>query len=351
MNELNERARRMVIDQLKLVIPQDEHFYKLLSCNPNLRYSDVLENKTAPWDWSELSHNPGITLHDIVNHPDDPWVWSSVNGYSMNFCSVSSNQGIHFKKVLQHLDKPWSWFELSANPTITIHDIRQLIDKPWNWYILSRNEGIPWSDVRRYPDLPWNFEALSRKPNNDDEPFMLANFDKWSWNFVSENVSLGIIKAHMDWPWEWESVCRNPNIPFTAFPSLTSTVYLYEWSRNPNMTIEHILPRQLRSFWIWAYLSELIDFQDILQHPNLPWNFDHMGRNKSLRLDYVLSNRDQPWNHWWLARNPFIRDYKENFEKLARRHLAAYKIQVYWRHCASNHKYNICHTLQLKRIK
>lgn len=362
---MQETARRILLDRLKRVIPKDENFYKLLSCSRFVRYNDICEDKTAAWDWAALSANPGITLQDIVSHPDDPWVWAANPWIVRGGRSVSSNPGICFSDVMNHLDKPWRWGELSANVTLTIDIVLQLSEKPWDWYNLSMNRGIPWSDVQRHPDLPWNYEALSRKPGNDDEQCMLANYDKLSWGFVSENVSLDIIKAHMDWPWNWESVCRNPNVPFDAFPHLMNSDYFPEWSLNPSTTLKNILPQNhchpgddwnwdyLRGLdgWLWTYLSESIDFQDIIQHLYLPWHFGHMSRNKSLRLDYVAGNQDQPWNYRCIASNSYTHEYQEILENVMRQHMAAYKIQVYWRKCISNHKYSICHTLQLKRIQ
>jgi hypothetical protein len=56
------------------------------------------------------------------------------------------------------------------------------------------------------------------------------------------------------------------------------------------------------------------------------------------------------WNYRLIAQNPFTTDYVDTLLYLTRQHMAAFRIQLYWRKCTTNHVYTLCHKLQLHRI-
>ena len=154
----------------------------------------------------------------------------------------------------------------------------------------------------------------------------MEHFDKWHWPSLSENksVSMSMILNHLDWPWNWRCMCRNPNV-----------------------ALEFMLSKKSIDELNWCLLSRRIDFQEILQHPELPWNNDAMSMNPTLCLDYVSEHPNISWEYDEIARNPFQLDY---LQLLMRQHMAAFRIQLYWRKCTTNHVYAICHKLQLRRV-
>ena len=115
---------------------------------------------------------------------------------------------------------------------------------------------------------------------------------------------------------------------------------------NPNVTLEFMLSMKSIDKLSWWRLSRRIDFQDILKHPEMPWHYAEMSANPTLCLDYVLEHPNHSWDYEQIARNPYLNDYVD----VLRRHLAAFRIQLYWRKCITNHVYTICHKLQLRRV-
>ena len=164
---------------------------------------------------------------------------------------------------------------------------------------------------------------------NITENIIMEHFDKWHWPFLSANksVSMTMILDHLDWPWDYDAMCSNPNV-----------------------TLEFMLSKKSIDKLNWWRLSRRIDFREILHHPNFPWNYDDMSSNPTIHLDYVLNHPNHSWNDYKIAQNPFINDYIDVLQLLARRHMAAFQIQLYWRKCTTDHVYAICHKLQLRRV-
>ena len=119
---------------------------------------------------------------------------------------------------------------------------------------------------------------------------------------------------------------------------------------NPNVTLEFMLSKLPIDELNWCRLSRRINFREILQHPELPWNYDAISKNPTLRLNYVSEHPDISWDYEEIARNPFHLDYLDTLQLLTRRHMAAFRIQLYWRRCVTNHVYTMCHKLQLRRV-
>ena len=132
-----------------------------------------------------------------------------------------------------------------------------------------------------------------------------------------------MILNHPDWPWYYRSMCSNPNV-----------------------TLEFILSKKSIHELNWWFLSRRITFKEILRHPELPWRYDGMSANPTLCLDYIREHPNKSWHYNDIARNPFINDYIN----VLRRHMAAFRIQLYWRKCTSDHVYDICHKVQLHRV-
>ena len=153
----------------------------------------------------------------------------------------------------------------------------------------------------------------------------MDHFVKWYWPFLSANksVSMTIIRDHPDWPWDYYAMCDNPNV-----------------------TLKFMLSKKSIDELKWWRLSSRIDFREILRHPELPWDYAAMSENPTLRLDYIREHPKHSWDYDKIARNPFISDYIDVF----RRHMAAFRIQLYWRKCTTDYVYALCHKLQLHRV-
>lgn len=82
-------------------------------------------------------------------------------------------------------------------------------------------------------------------------------------------------------------------------------------SSNPNITIEFI-KQNLNKNWGWISLSRnpAIKLQDIIDNPNLPWNYNTMSSNPNITLNFVYRNIDKNWNWEELSRNKLEYDTK-----------------------------------------
>ena len=68
--------------------------YNLISSNPNLTMSMIIQYLDKEWDWDLLSWNPGITVQDSINHPEYPWRWNNVfrNKFTLDNSLYGNNQ-------------------------------------------------------------------------------------------------------------------------------------------------------------------------------------------------------------------------------------------------------------------
>jgi len=48
-----------------------------------------------------------------------------------------------------------------------------------------------------------------------------------------------------------------------------------------------------------------VKFQDILDHPEIPWNWHWLSKNPNVPLQYVLDHPELPWNWCGLSQNNF----------------------------------------------
>ena len=71
----------------------EQEWWKVYSCNPNLRYEEVIANIDKPWDWYAISKHPNITyeqvltLWEIIQNSmlhDDAWI---ANLFIAGLCS------------------------------------------------------------------------------------------------------------------------------------------------------------------------------------------------------------------------------------------------------------------------
>jgi hypothetical protein len=72
--------------------------------------------------------------------------------------------------------------------------------------------------------------------------------------------------------------------------------------------------------WDWHNLSvnPSIKFTDVLKNLDKPWNWDYLSNNPSIKFSDVLENIDKPWNWYYLSRNPFNGEKEEKQDRSAR---------------------------------
>ena len=131
---------------------------------------------------------------------------------------------------------------------------------------------------------------------------------------------------HSDLPWHWDSI-----------------------SRNPTVTIDELLQYQdIR--WNWSDVSKFanISVDNVLQHLDMPWQWDLLSSNTNLSIDDIAHHLDKPWCIEKLMLNPFTKYFKTLSN--ACMHMAAFRIQLWWRRIMHNPDHRVCNRIQLQKI-
>jgi uncharacterized protein with HEPN domain len=251
--------------------------------------------------------------------------------------------------IEKHSDLPWDFTYVSNNPNITMNFIEKHKDKDWNWSNISRTICLSIELIKTYNNKPFSYWWMSINPSMTTDILLEFPNRKWCWESLSEhkNISIDFIESHPEFPWITLSISRNPNITYQYINNIKQT--------NPiilNAVIDEIL---YSKYGINIPLSDLkiksenydeiiklctnkyINYEFILSHPELPWNYCLISmraslhdfqsytefpwctigllQNPNIPIDYnkLKTNND----YYWLSKNPNINlDYiSENIDK------------------------------------
>jgi hypothetical protein len=270
----------------------------------NAPLSDIMDNPTLPWQFHWLQRKDvGLDFirqyHDMIH---DDWL------LRMGF---SSNLPVEQIMLCDPNQPALEWYRqiISANPTITrramveidtLHEQGRLIlQGEWDWKYLSRY--LPVDDILAYPDLPWKWRRLSRRVPID---------------FILQHPRLG--------PWDRGALSSHPQITVRLLNKLSSVITTGKWNRcalSQTLPIDDLFgfsfrwsrsflsnntkitfatmnridqhPRRVTGLWSWVDLSQTLPVDDILSHPDCPWDItkllDRSPDDVNRLLDPVLN--------------------------------------------------------------
>jgi hypothetical protein len=91
--------------------------------------------------------------------------------------------------------------------------------------------------------------------------------------------------------------------------------YYFEQS-NIGMTINTILaiPGVMDMSYVSA--SPSITLQNIIDHPELNWEYEYVSDNPNLTMQYIIDNLDIDWNWHEIYHNPFLYDKQRYINSL-----------------------------------
>lgn len=140
---------------------------------------------------------------------------------------------------------------------------------------------------------------------NEFEKLILQYPNKWkSWNWkdLTKNkyITYKFIFAHLELPWDWEYI-TNQSKPDIIFNNLDLP---WDW--------DYVLPRTLDDLliyknipWNWNWISQRskLNWEFIIDHPELPWLWDrfHYNIHLIITLKIVKENMDKNWDTNYLA--------------------------------------------------
>lgn len=335
---------------------QDRWNWYALSENPNMVPSVIEANIHMPWVWANMASNVNVQIDFVRRHLDKPWSWTSLSqrlpvsdifsNMDLPWCwqGLSANPAISSLHVRDYPNKPWNytalnqqckdiistryfqiirWTALSENPTITLPYVLQKIDEPWNWYCLSANRGITFDDVVAHPELPWSWCGLSMNPN----------------------VTADIVRRNPAIDWDWQQLSQNDSVSLDLFADCPNRLYPAV-NRLDRATIGQVaqFPALVHP---WVCSSSNIQISELLSHPELGRYIEYASMNPNMMFADVYQ-RPAIWDFKLLSGNKFTRQRQEIRNRIVRLHMAAFRIQVYWRKFSSNPRFNVCGRVQCR---
>lgn len=170
-----------------------------------------------------------------------------------------------------------------------------------NEYIdaLSKRVDLTWDIIQKYEDVEWPIEALSRLAPLD---YIEQHPDKpWNYYKISDRQDLTIdfIKIFKD-KLDWE--CISANVDFQDVLDNPELSWNYQaLSYNNKIKSDDILENPHYE-WDYSNLSSIIDVNFVYANPDLPW--DYSSLSDRINLDFIRQNPDKSWNYGILSRNP-----------------------------------------------
>lgn len=372
MNEFNAAIDRTIgeflIHFVEQKYPNDKRVWSMLSHCQFITLDMVRERPDRPWHYDKLGArlDLNVSLTAFETHPEGPW----------NFFQLSMHDDITWDIVSRHPDKPWDFNALSYHRAIDFETVvLRNPDRPWSYDGLSCHVSA--NVVMKYPDLPWRYDLLSRHQVFPIE-FLQAHLDKeWDWQRLSENIDYETVirPTHDTLPWHWWSVSQNPSVTFNMVQRDHDMPWDYgALSSNCNITWANVVSTDFKGGWDFGCLSRIADWTFVSSHPTefdwnwymlstrvpvdvilaarkcYKWNWRCVSQNPSLRMMHVTENMNIEWHAYWLTEHDFAVDRAEMYLNMARRHLAAMRIQQYWRKAVQRPTTALARRVQLYRI-
>lgn len=356
-----------------------------LSKSKFIRIEFIIKNIDLPWKWNSIcGYNYSITPEIVDVNPTLPWNYDCLSG-NVNF-------PVDVKFIRKNINRFWNWRNLTRHPNITLKDIYDNMDLPWylksvfhnpnidftllhkitpniDWEKLSRNKAITVDIIKANPYLPWSESGLMTNPNINQEIFEMFPNMKWNWVVMSSRVNI-------------DFVIKN-NIDMFSMYFLSTSQYIkmndimtyeLEWDsialcRNPNITIDfirdYLIKKGLNISWDYVSINTAINHDDIIDNLDLPWVWNSVINNSSVDIIKIISKVKNNidimsnifWNHYcnidfvdnfkgpinWLAVSIISREKEMELfiDKFRKEHIAALRLQRYWRYYSSNPIYSL----------
>jgi hypothetical protein len=232
----------------------------------------TLGNSKVKWVWVCVCQNPNIVWDNILELIELIGIYDDRgdNTNRLTFWDISKHAAIPVGFIMANTDKKWNWYALGGNQCITMEYVRFYRDKTIGmmnnntvyhvWMQISANEVITWRDVVENLDIPWNWSILCAK-----EGF------KMEYVRLYRDIRIGIINYYED-----------------------------------------------RETWMRISAVKAITWKDVVENPDMPWNWIVLSR----RGDMLLSGIEKV--------------------RIVRQHFACLVIQRAWRECIANPEYMLC---------
>ena len=238
----------------------------------------------------------------------------------------SANENISLKTIENHPEYDWSNEGVFMNPNLTWDFLKtfksgRFADERHALNAFRLNSTHYARDYAKNADL----REVGLKPR-EREPFEHIKFEECIDNYVSMHNapwSKHILPHHVrlnpqyDWHYTAYATC-NPNMTIDFLRELYDTNKLSKY--RPSLIYSPIT-------------NSVFTYDDIMDNPDIPWNYKDFGENGTLTFDFILNNPticdgvDYLEN---VSSNEFHVEKAAFLEERRREYLAAYKIQQWW---------------------
>lgn len=282
------KSTKSPLVQLLKKFPDRKWNYEFLSCNPNITWDFIQQNRHL----TGSTGSAGLTW-------DMDW--------------LVANSCVTREMIFSDREKWGKCLYLAENPNLSMDDIKELFPVIHGGHPvgLSRNPNLTWEFIRNNPDYTWNLVALGknsnlsleqglpepelkgitlsqfishflRNPNTTWELFKrlqhLCTNPDWGFHLSQNpNITWEIVQANPDIKWHYSNLAENPNIPSGKFPEVWN-------SRNPNITYRTV--RKLMEKY--GYGIDCTLERNLFLHD--PGMFNRVTRNRTFMRKYAVEN-------------------------------------------------------------
>lgn len=184
------------------------------------------------------------------------------------------------RMVVAQMNKINSWY---LQPDITAEIYTRFICR------LSTNPAITMTDVSNNPMIQWAPSSLS----------------------TNTSITARDVLDHPEIRWNLDHLAMNPNMSVCDIITISRTmqrpINMFYLSQNRSISINDVLNNPELD-WDFEMLSgnPAIKFRDVLNNSTLQWNYTALSRNPSVTMQHVLDHPSIPWDIYWLSHNPSI---------------------------------------------
>ena len=196
------------------------------------------------------------------------------------------------------------------------------------------NADISW--VKAFPDIVWNFNELSSSVKFDISWVEAYPEVVWNWPNIclSKNLSLEWLKKHPEYPWNWEIISSHKNFEFEWIEFIIG-------KGNQNRIWNALSDRKnLKLGWIISYLDQPWNWEYLSENENVtlawleclplqPWNFEILSSHPNFSLEWIEAFPNENWNLVDIIGDKKI--FLDFLEIEATQYMAIYKIKKWWK--------------------
>jgi len=288
-------------------------------------------DKAIPQEWSEYYFRFMTNYDGLL--------------FYVNPVNISANINISLQTILNHPEYEWSLEGISKNPNLTWEFVKTYKDGVmlrddeliWNYRLHSRhydydyehNEDmreivIPPSRIQKTPD--YTVGEIITVWSEGGFP-SIVNLMRSTRLFPQDLLD----HPEIEWPYR-RFVCINPNMTISYFKRFIELGHITNWHDS------------------FATFNSAFNFEDIINTPELGWDYNDVGINKTLRFQFILDNRTIHGKEYleYVDDNEFAVEKAAFLERRRREYMAAYRIQQWW-WCVTSHPANVVCQRRLER--